>query len=420
MILALLLGGVPIFAALGSVGVLGIYLVYGGMPALSAIPNVAYGSLDSFSLACLPLFILTGHILAECGVGQELFDMCSKWTRGLPGGSAIATILACMVFAAISTSSVATATTIGLIALPELARRGYNKNFSYGALAAGGTLGIMIPPSGSMIIYSAVTEESLGRLFMAGIIPGIILGIFFSIYCTIYCKSTGQYEKMERVSWQEKVSSLKTGVWGLITPGIIMGGIYSGIFTPLETGGMAALYSICVAMARRKLRGRDIITLLRAAAISTGMLFAIITGALIMGVYVTYLQVPQLVINLITDLDIPNWNVIAMLMGLYIFLGLFLEVVSAMMITLPIVYPLIITLGCDGIWFAVLITLNMEMALITPPVGLNLFVIQGIAKAPLYPVIRGVTPFFLLMCVGLLIVAFFPGLSTWLPSVMVK
>lgn len=418
LMLILLFGGVPIYAALGLVGMAGIGTLYGGFANLNIIPNISYGALNSFGLASLPLFILAGQILANSGVGKELYELCSKWLSNVPGGLAGATIFACAIFAAISLSSVATAATIGIIALPELARHNYNKRFSYGTLAAGGTLGLMIPPSGTMIIYSAVTEESLGQLFMAGLIPGfMIVGILF-LYSTIYCRRTGHYDRLGSVAWGERIAALKVGAWGLGAPVIILVGIYSGIFTPLEAGGVVVLYALIVAFARKKMNLTGLVQALRDACVSGGMILIIIAGALILGTFMTLLQIPTQAIDFINSLHMPGWAVIAALMALYFVLGMFLEVVSAMLITLPVVYPLIISLGYDGIWFAVLITINMEIAVMTPPVGLNLYVIKGIADAPLKEVLYGTIPFFFLMLLALILIAVFPGLSTWLPSTM--
>ncbi|HPQ45587.1 MAG TPA: TRAP transporter large permease subunit [Syntrophales bacterium] len=419
LMLVLLFFGLPIFPTLGLVGALGLFFAFGGISALNAsFARVSYGALHSFSLLCLPLFILVGQILQSGGVGEEIYTMATKWTNRLPGGEAIATILACTVFAAISTSSVATAITIGLIALPALALRKYDKKFSYGLLAAGGTLGIMVPPSGSMIIYAAMTEESLGKLFIAGLIPGIILAGAFICYSIIFCKYRGETEKPPVVTWQERFQALKTGLWGLAAPIIIMGGIYSGIFTPLESGAIAVLYSLFMVVGRGKLKIKDIPKVLRKSTESGTMVLSIIVGAMVLGNFMTMMRVPNMAMDFVASLDVSRWVVMIAIFGLLTILGMFLEVISTMMITLPILYPLIISLGFDGIWFAVMVTLVMEMALLTPPVGLNLYVILGITNASLGDVLRGVVPFFLIMIAGLLLFAALPVLSTWLPGMM--
>jgi C4-dicarboxylate transporter DctM subunit len=420
LMLVLLFGGVPIFAALGLTGVLGLYLVIGGATAVSSsLPAVSYNSLENFALVCLPLYVFVGQAISASGVSDEIFETATKWVGHLPGGGGVATILACSIFAAVSVSSVATATTIGLIAIPAMVARGYNKSFTYGLLAAGGTLGIMIPPSGTMIIYSAVTEESLGKLFMAGVIPGILLASLFIVYSILYCKRTGEYERIQPATWGERFRATKNAMWGLLAPVIIMGGIYSGIFTPLEAGGVAAVYVLVMILARRKVKPGEILKMLGDSTFASTMILSIIVGAMLLGEYMTLTKIPDQAIDFVSSLKMPPWGVIATLMFLYVILGMFLEVVSIMLITLPIVYPLIIKLGYDGIWFAVMITLNMEMACITPPVGLNLYAIQGIARAPLAAVLKGVWPFFIIMVIWMVLLALFPLLSTWLPQIVV-
>jgi len=420
LMLVLLFGGVPIFPALGLTGVTGLFLVFDGATAVSSsLPAVSYTSLENFALVCLPLYVFVGQAISSSGVSDEIYNAATRWVGHLPGGESVATIMACAIFAAVSVSSVATATTIGLIAIPALVARKYNKSFAYGLLAAGGTLGIMIPPSGTMIIYSAVTEESLGKLFMAGVFPGILLATAFIVYSMIHCKRTGEYERIARATWGERFQATKDAMWGLLAPVIIMGGIYSGIFTPLEAGAIAAVYALGMILARRKVTWRQVLKMLGDSTFASTMVLSIIVGAMLLGEFMTLTKIPDQTIEFVSSLNMSPWGVMATLMVLYVILGMFLEVVSIMLITLPIVYPLIIKLGFDGIWFAVMITLNMEMACITPPVGLNLYAIQGIAQAKLADVLKGVWPFFFIMAIWMFFLALFPSLSTWLPQVVV-
>ncbi len=420
LMLVLLFGGVPIFPSLGLLGVLGYYLFYGGSAGVwSFFPTICYSSLNNFALACLPLFILAGQVMQSGGVSEEIFEVTSKWVGHLPGGEAVATILACSIFAAISTSSVATAVTIGLIALPALAARNYNKKFSYGLLAAGGTLGIMIPPSGTMIIYSAVTEESIGKLFMAGVIPGLILASAFILYSMWFCWRTKEYDRHSPATWPERLQATKNGMWGLMAPVIILGGIYSGAFTPLESGAVAALYAIVMVLVRKKVAVKDLPRIVGESSMSSVMVLSIIIGALTLGDFMTLTKLPEKALDLVSSYGLPPWGVITAIILIYFVLGMFLEVVSCMLITLPIVYPLITSLGFDGVWFAVIVTINMEMALLTPPVGLNLYVIQGITKATLNDILKGVLPFFIIMVIAIIIYCIFPQLSTWLPNALV-
>jgi len=421
LMITLLMFGVQIFAALGLVGSAGMYLVFGGQNQLFVIPQVTFGAMDNFALVCIPLFVLCGELLNKAGAGKELYEMAAKFCGNLQGGALIATIIACAAFSAISASSVATALTIGVIALPALNAYNYDKRISYGTLAAGGTLGIMIPPSGSMIVYSAVTEESLGKLFIAGIIPGLIIAILFGMYAYLYQKYLSKNKVTEvatKFTWKEKIQSVKNAKWALLTPVIILGGIYGGLFTPLEAAGVAAIYAIVMLVARRKMRFSEFPGVLADCAGSAGTILVIICGALVMGYYMTMLNLSNLVIDSVIKAGFSKWTVIIILMLSFFMLGMFLEVVSIMLITLPIVYPLIISLGFNGVWFAVLMIVNMELALITPPVGLNLFVIQGLEKARLSTILAGVWPYFVIMVIGMVIVALFPGLSLWLPNLM--
>ena len=420
LMFVLLFFGLPIFPTLGLVGAVGIYIVFGGVDALvAAFPVTAFRSLYSFSLVCLPLYVFVGQIIESGGVGEELYECATKWTVGIPGGEAVATMIACCIFAAISTSSVATAATIGLIALPALFQRQYDKNFSYGILAAGGTLGIMIPPSGSMIIYSAVTEESLGKLFLAGALPGLILTGFFILYSMWYSRRTLPRQEVCKPSKQEKLDSTKVALWGLAAPGIIIGGIYTGIFTPLESGAVAAIYAMLMVLLRGKIKVAGILKVLRLSTLNATMVLAIIIGAMILGRFMTMMRIPNLALEYVMAMQLSRWGVFAAVLILMSILGMFLEVISVMLITLPVVYPIMISLHFDGIWFAVIVTLTMELALLTPPVGLNLYVISGVAKAPIAHVLRGVIPFFIIMLICIFIFAFFPSLSTWLPNNMI-
>ncbi len=416
----LLISGLPIFPSLGLAGIAGVYFLFGQDAGLTAVlPSTAYRSLESFSLVCLPLYILVGQVLEAGGVGEEIYQSASKCTSGLPGGEAIATVLACSVFAAISTSSVATAATIGLIALPALALRNYNKEFSYGLLAAGGTLGIMIPPSGSFIIYSAVTDESLGKLFIAGIIPGLIISSCFILYSVLYCKKSGHFEGLPTASLKERLFAVRDGMWGLLAPLIIMGGMLSGIFTPLEAGAVAALYVIAMVLIRGKLKLSKLMQVLRHSTLNGTMVLSIIVGALLLGRFMTMMRVPNMALDWVISMHMSKWGVLASVIVLMTVLGCFLEVVSVMMITLPVIYPIMTGLGFDGVWFAVIVTLTMEMALLTPPVGLNLYVISGVAKAPLVDVVKGMWPFFMIMVACIILLILFPQLSLWLPNLLV-
>lgn len=416
-VFALLLIGVPVFAGLGLVGSLGLFLMMGAN-GLPQIATIAQKGVESYTMLAVPLFILAGNLLVEGDIGAELYDFCTKWVGHIPGGVAVATIVACAIFAAISGSSVATAAIIGVVALPQLKKYGYDTAMSVGLVAAGGTLGILIPPSTSMIVYSTITEESTGALFMGGVIPGIIMAIIFATYAVLYCIKTGRYTKMERCTLKDRMKNLVTSVWGLLTPVIILVSIYTGFCTPTEAAAVAVVYALVVSLIRGKIKPKQIVQITKSGNGSAGMIMMIVAGALIFGNLITITQVSQKIIGYVSAQQIPAGFVLLIMCLLFVVLGMFLEVISIMYITMPIVYPLIISLGYNGIWFGVFVTLLMEMALITPPVGLNTYVIQGISKEPMSTVIKGALPFMLMLALGLLLLYLFPGLATWLPSQM--
>jgi C4-dicarboxylate transporter DctM subunit len=417
-LIILLAGGVPVFVTLGMIGSLGLFLLLGADSGLPQTAVIAVSSLDNFVILAIPLYILAGQILMASGIGSELYDVCYRWIGHFPGGIAAATVGSCAIFAAISGSSVATAAAIGIIALPEMLQRNYDKRLAYGVVAAGGTLGIMIPPSAAMIIYSGITDESTGALFIGGIIPGIILTVLFCAFAMISCAATGKYSKIPPFSWGARFSVFKSSFWALIAPILVIGSIYSGIATPTEAAALSVIYALIVSLIRGTIRFGRISEIMSTSVGGSGMILTIVIGAMLLGAITTFLQVPQKVIDLVTGMNLPNWAVMAFLCLMYIVLGMFLEVISILLITMPIVYPLIIHLGYNGVWYGVFIVALMEMALITPPVGLNIFVIQGIAKASMSDVVRGVFPFMLLLVVGLLLMWFFPQLVLYLPGTM--
>ena len=369
-------------------------------------------------MLAVPLYILVGQILMESGIGKELFDVCVKWMGHLPGGMGAATIGACAIFAAISGSSVATAATIGMVAIPEMLKCRYDPQMVYGSLASGGTLGILIPPSAAMIIYSSITDESTGALFMGGVVPGIIMTLIFTVFVIAFCVRTGKYQKIAPFSWSERFSILGKSFWGLMTPVIIILTIYTGVCTPTEAAALAVFYALAISLIRGKIKLRQLNRIMAKSTRTSSMILMIVVGAMQLGIITTFLQVPQRAIALVGALDFPVWVIMTLLCLIFIILGMFLEVVSILLITMPIVHPLIIHMGFNGVWFGVFIVLLMEMAMITPPVGLNIYVIQGVANARMAEVIAGVLPFMVLLMAGVLLLWLFPQLVLWFPSTM--
>lgn len=417
LLLVLLALGLPVAFSLGMGGVAGMLAFMGGESALAQIPIIGYKSLDDFVLTAVPMYILMSQILLTGKVGNGLFELANKWLRHLPGGLGIATVMACAIFSAITGSSVACAVTIGAIAIPEMLSRGYDRPLVLGAVAAGGTLGILIPPSIPMILYGAITDESIGKLFMSGVVPGAMLAFMFML---IVVYRSQNLKREAAASWGERMDALKKNFWGLLLPIIVVGGIYTGIFTPTEAAGVGTVYSLIITFfVYKTLKVKDLPGILNDTIKTTCMIFAIMIGASLFGFVLTILDAPQALTSYVVGLQASRWFVFIAINILLLFLGCILESVSIIFITLPILFPLIVQVGFDPIWFNVVMMLNLELALITPPVGMNLFVLQGVSPdSKMSQIIRGVVPFGLAVAVEILILCFFPQLATWLPSVV--
>ena len=415
-IIFLLVIGMPVAFTLSVAGILGI-IQFVDVSFLSQVPVIAYKTLDSYVLTSVPLYILMSQIMLTGRVGSGLFELGSKWMGHLPGGLGIATIFACAIFAAISGSSVATAVTIGAMAIPEMLKRGYDRKLVVGSVAAGGTLGILIPPSIPMILYGTITDESVGKLFMSGVVPGALLTVLFICYIVF---ASWDKPREPRSSHAEKMKSLRENIWGLFLPVIIIGGIYTGIFTPTEAAAVGTVYALAITFfVYRSVTIQDMPAILRATIKTSCMIFSIMIGAMLFGYILTILQVPQALMRLVTEGDLNRWIVMLGINIMLLILGCVLETVSIILITLPMLYPIIKALGFDPIWFNVVLLINMELALITPPVGMNLFVIKGISEdSSIQDIIAGAAPFAAIMVFEILLLCFVPEIATWLSSVL--
>ena len=403
-IIFLLVIGMPVAFTLSVAGILGI-IQFVDVSFLSQVPVIAYKTLDSYVLTSVPLYILMSQIMLTGRVGSGLFELGSKWMGHLPGGLGIATIFACAIFAAISGSSVATAVTIGAMAIPEMLKRGYDRKLVVGSVAAGGTLGILIPPSIPMILYGTITDESVGKLFMSGVVPGALLTVLFICYIVF---ASWDKPREPRSSHAEKMKSLRENIWGLFLPVIIIGGIYTGIFTPTEAAAVGTVYALAITFfVYRSVTIQDMPAILRATIKTSCMIFSIMIGAMLFGYILTILQVPQALMRLVTEGDLNRWIVMLGINIMLLILGCVLETVSIILIILPMLYPIIKALGFDPIWFNVVLLINMELALITPPVGMNLFVIKGISEdSSIQDIIAGAAPFAAIMVFEILLLCF--------------
>ena len=412
--------GMPIGFVMALVGFLG-YVYLGSLDAgLNIFGLTFYAGGTSYTLSVIPLFVLMGQFAAHAGLSRDIYHTVERWMGHQRGGLAMATIGACAGFAAISGSSVATAATMGTVALPEMKKYKYSEALATGTVAAGGTLGILIPPSATFVFYAILTEQSVGKLFIAGILPGIVLAALFML--TIYGHvrlNPGIAPRGERASLREKIVALK-GIWGIaVLFLLVMGGIYSGVFTPTEAAGIGAFGAFVFAMGKRQVTWENFTASLAQTAQTTAMIFIIIIGAYIFGFFLAVTRIPSELADFMAGLQVSRYVILAAVVLLYTILGMFLEGFAILVLTIPIIQPLMVNLGFDPIWFGVMVIIMMEMSLITPPVGVNVFVIKGVAKdVPMYTIFRGIWPFWVAMLVCLVILSAFPQIAMFLPNTM--
>lgn len=414
-LIALLFVGVPVAFALGGLGL--ALLVLGDMSPLM-VPQALYSMTDNFILLAVPLFLLMSNVLLKGGMGKSLFEAVQSWVGHWPGGLGIATVISCSIFAAISGSSVATAATIGNVAIHEMTSRGYNRPFVLGLLAAGGTLGILIPPSIPMIIYGVITEESIVDLFLAGVGPGLMLAVGFIVYCFAYAKFGGGYTPMPKANMHQRYKATLRALPTIFLAVVVIGGIYLGVFTPTESAAVGFAVSLIIVYAMRTMTWELLKEAVQDSMRTTITIFLILAGAKIFGKAITLYQIPQDISTLITNNIFEPGPFILIVCVVLLFMGFFLEALSMLLIMMPVLYPSLQGLGIDGIWFGILFVIMIECALITPPVGLNLYVIQTVGDAKLGEVVRGVWPFILMMFAAILAIYLFPDIALYIPFKM--
>jgi len=419
----LLFLGMPIAFALMLVGFAGISYLASIEAALPIAARTVYEVSAYYPYTVIPLFIVMGGFAGSSGMTKDLYSAFDKWFRKLPGGLGIATIGACAGFAAVSGSSVATAATMGTVALPEMKRFNYHPRLATGTVAAGGTLGFLIPPSIGFIVYGMLTEQSIGKLLVAGMIPGLILAVAYMAIVVVWVKLNPSVAPVspEAVSWREKFSAL-LGVWEpLAIFLVVMGGIYGGLFTPTEAGAMGATVLFLVAIIKRKLNRQNLVgALLEAVRISVMVLF-LVAGANVFSYFLALSTIPMKVASWAAALEVSPYLIHTIIVIIYLFLGCFLDAISMMVLTLPVIYPVILALGFNPIWFGVIAVLMMEAGLITPPMGLNIFTVAGVAKdVPIETIFRGVAPFLLSIFAIVILITIFPQLALFLPNMMLR
>ncbi|TNE36937.1 MAG: TRAP transporter large permease [Alphaproteobacteria bacterium] len=414
LLVSLLLSGMPIFAGLSLASII-IMLVTEG--SISSIADTVFAKLDNGLLTAIPMFAFMAHVMIKAKVVDDLYDAANAMVGHFKGGLGVATVLSCTIFAAISGSSVATALTIGSSAIPQMQRFGYRPRDAYGVIAAGGTLGILIPPSGPLILYAIVTETSIGALFMAGFLPGLLMALIFAAYCISNAYFRKDVQDTPWIGWIAAAKAIRKSVWSLIMPPLVLGGIYAGIFTASEAASIGCIYALLVgALVYRNFGLKELCITAYETVRTTSMLFMILAAAALFSHAVTIIRLPNLLMEGVASMGLTATSFILVVMLVIFILGMFLETISLILITTPIVLPALLQLDVNLIWYGILLMINLELALITPPVGMNLFVIKGIANAPLAEVIRGAIPYVLLMIGGLALVMLVPEIATWLPA----
>jgi tripartite ATP-independent transporter DctM subunit len=405
--------------AIGLSGIMLLFLFGGGWNRVVVSGIIPFTVLDSFVLTALPMYMLMGNLISEAGLGEAIYQGVSPWVAKLPGGVLHSNIVSCGLFASICGSSVATAATVGAVAIPAQTKLGYPRQLILGSLAGAGTLGLLIPPSVTMIIYSYLTDVSLGQLFLGGVIPGIMMIIIFMAY--IAYSSARQAKAMPKIpnpSPKDLVVSLRYLFPLFLLWLLVIGSIFTGVATIVESATVGAVGSAVLMVAYRRFSWRAVKRALADTTTVTCMIALIIIGATILQFAWGFMAVPRGVCEFVCGLGLSRWIILILVYIVYLGLGCVLEGISMLILTLPVIFPLIVELGFDPLWFGVAIVLLVEIAQITPPVGMNLFVLAKIGHTSVYEVIKGAIPFFCLLLIGLGIITVFPIIATWLPNLM--
>ncbi len=418
----LMFSGMPIAYTMAVIGFIG-FGVINSVPAASRMLTVEiFATFSSYSLSVVPMFILMGFLAFHSGMGSRLFSFAYKAIGHLPGGLAIATQATCAIFGAVCGSNTATAATIGAIAIPEMRRYGYADSLSTASVAAGGAIGVLIPPSVIFIIYGIATEQSIGRLFLAGIIPGILLTLLYM--ATVFILAVRNKDLAPRgakASYYETVHSLTGGVWEVLIIFILsLGGLFAGWFTPTEAGGVGAAGVLVLTLLSRHLRFANLKNALVDTTRTTGMIMLLVAGAIIFGRFMSISRMPFELAAFVGDLPLPPFMVMAIILVVYLLLGFFIDALALVLLTIPIFYPVVVqTLGYDPIWFGVIVVLVAAMGVITPPVGMNVYIIKGVVPSvPLEVIFSGIWPFLLALVICISILLVFPGITTFLPNLV--
>ncbi|MBN2554205.1 MAG: TRAP transporter large permease [Spirochaetales bacterium] len=418
VLLVLLFTSMPVAFAMIAVGLAGFAWIVTPQAAFSMVVADLYDTFSSYSLTVIPLFVFMGQVAFHAGISRRLFKTAYTWIGHLPGGLAMATVGACTGFGAICGSGPATAATMASVALPEMRRYGYSDELSSGVVAAGGSLGMLIPPSVVFIVYAIITEQSIGALFLAGIVPGILIALLFCLSIYIRCrlhKTMGP--PGPRMSWIERLRSLGGVVETLLLFVAVIGGMFVGLFTPIEAAAIGAAGSLVIAAIKRQLSRQGMMRILLETVRTSAMIFFIVAGAVVFGRFLAVSQIPFAVAEWLTGLPLPGWIVMFLVIAFFMIAGCFIDALAVVLLTIPIFYPVVLELGYNPVWFGVMVVVVTQMGVITPPVGMNVYVVSGIERGiPLQSIFKGTLPFLLMLVLAAVILVFVPSIALLLPG----
>lgn len=418
-LLFVIFSGMWLGFAMAFIGFIGLVVIMGFGKAVSVLGTLPYTNIAFYAISTLPLFILMGVVIGNSRIGEDLYHSAYKWFGKYPGGLAISTVFAAGGMAAITGSSSASIVALGSVALPEMQKYKYNDKLASGTVAAGGTIGILIPPSIGFILYAILTEESIGQLFMAGIIPGILQVLFYVATILTICFIKPSFgPRGPKTNLFEKISSLKSTWPVFVLFFIVIGGIYGGIITPTEAGAIGAFGAIAIIFIMRRMNLKEFMNSVIHSLELTGMIFMLIIGSFIFAHFLAMTRLPFFLSGLLTDLPISKYFALVAVIFLYIMLGMFLDIFACIILTVPIIYPVISGMGFNMVWFGVIMVRMMEIGLITPPIGMNAFMLAGVSKLSLGTIFKGIIPFFIADIVHVFILIVFPQISLWLPQSM--
>jgi C4-dicarboxylate transporter, DctM subunit len=418
------LSRMPVAYVMAMIGYLGFSIMISTKGGLNLLSRDIYEVFSSYGLTTIPLFVLMGQLAFNSGISSRLYDTANKYLGSTRGGLAMATVAACTGFGAVCGSSPATAATMATVGLPEMKRFNYADELATGAVASGGGLGMIMPPSVVLIVYGVLTEQSIGKLFVAGIIPAFLVTLLFIISIFIWCsRNPEQGPRGKRYSWKERIKSLTKLGETMIIFVLVMGGLFSGLFTPTEAAAVGAFGVLLVSVLRRQLTWASFVDSLYETLKTSCMVMMLIAGATIFGKFFAVTRIPFEIATWVGGLDLPSYAVMAIIILIYFLGGCFMDALAFVMLTIPIFFPVVSSLGYDPIWFGIIIVMTTEMGVITPPVGINVYVVYGVAKnvigeVPLETIFKGIVPFLIAVAVGIVILIAFPQIILFLPDIM--